>query len=496
MTWIRLALPAFSLALVPAGAVSAPIETIEPVECVTFTTLAEGIHAECGYLRVPENRANPESRRINVPFAVVTSHSAHPRPDPVLFMTGGPGGRTIPQHIDGQHPALAVRDVIYLEQRGTALGRPTLQCPEYVEAAYQAALGAFESAKLAEKRIEAARTCAARARAAGVDLAGYRTTEIAADIEDLRQALGVDRLNLYGLSYSGRVMTTYARDYPQGTRSVVLNSPLPVEANYDEHGSAGMRRTLDMVIDGCAVEPACAAAFPGLRGQFEEIVRRATERPETIRVPDPALPQEELNVTVGGHVLANALLNRLYVPYSFELLPSHIDAIHRGDREALASILDVSHSSYAWLMRIAVWCNEEYPFEDRAAVRRQALDYPEFAGVDQSTVPEGVCEAAAFGDVKPDPVENEPVTAPAPTVVFSGEFDPATPPSWGAAMAAKMPNAQHALVPGAGHGAGFFPCPTSMMLAFLDEPETPVDSSCLLKMRGADFSRAAAQVAQ
>lgn len=54
------------------------------------------------------------------------------------------------------------------------------------------------------------------------------------------------------------------------------------------------------------------------------------------------------------------------------------------------------------------------------------------------------------------------------------------------------PTASH----GAGHGAGFFPCPTSMMLAFLDAPETPVDSSCLLKMRGADFSRATAQVAR
>ena len=394
---------------VPSAGAAEQILPIESVDCAVFTEVEDGVNAECGVLHVRENRDDPQTRLIAVPFVRIRSTAAEPAPDPQIFMTGGPGGRTIPARLSNRNPILASRDLIFLEQRGSPLGRPALQCPEYTEAGYQAAIGALTAKALAKARIEAAKTCAARFRAEGGDLAGYTTEAIAGDIELLRKALGVEKVNLYGLSYSGKVMTTYARDYPASTRSLVLNSPLTVEANYDEYGSTGMRRTLDLVVEGCALNAACAAAFPNLRGQFEEIVRRASRKPQTVLVDGPE--GEKTSVRVDGRVLADTLLNMLYAQDTIEILPRFIDAIRRDGAVAAAGLVDVSRSGYAWLQRIAIWCNEEYPFENPEAVRRQETAYPEFAGVDQSTVPPGLCAAAGF-DAQPAPKENEPVKKP------------------------------------------------------------------------------------
>ncbi len=44
-----------------------------------------------------------------------------------------------------------------------------------------------------------------------------------------------------------------------------------------------------------------------------------------------------------------------------------------------------------------------------------------------------------------------PVTSTRPVLIFSGEDDPVTPPSWGEHVAQSLPNSRHIVVPGAGH---------------------------------------------
>ncbi|XHR98220.1 alpha/beta fold hydrolase [Mucilaginibacter sp. UC70_90] len=54
-------------------------------------------------------------------------------------------------------------------------------------------------------------------------------------MNDLRLALNVDSLNLVGISYSGGLMLTMARNHPEGVRALLLNSPLPGYVNFEEH---------------------------------------------------------------------------------------------------------------------------------------------------------------------------------------------------------------------------------------------------------------------
>ena len=52
------------------------------------------------------------------------------------------------------------------------------------------------------------------------------TAETVSDLEDLRAALGIDRLALFGVSYGTKVATEYARRYPERTAVVILDSPI------------------------------------------------------------------------------------------------------------------------------------------------------------------------------------------------------------------------------------------------------------------------------
>jgi pimeloyl-ACP methyl ester carboxylesterase len=114
------------------------------------------------------------------------------------------------------------------------------------------------------REVAAARECADRLRGDGIDLAAYTTTESAADVADLRRALGYAEWDLWGLSYSTRLVLTVLRDHPEGVRRVVLDSVVPPDvAQYDVQ-VASLRTAYDRLAEDCAAVLDCAQGWPGL----------------------------------------------------------------------------------------------------------------------------------------------------------------------------------------------------------------------------------------
>jgi pimeloyl-ACP methyl ester carboxylesterase len=72
-----------------------------------------------------------------------------------------------------------------------------------------------------------------------------------------------------------------------------------------------------------------------------------------------------------------------------------------------------------------------------------------------------------------------PVRTEHPTLVLSGERDPATPPRWGELVAERLPNARHIVLAGAGHGVTALGCVPEIIDEFLTSGEPlAVDASC------------------
>jgi pimeloyl-ACP methyl ester carboxylesterase len=275
--------------------------------------------------------------------------------------------------------------------------------------------------------------------AEGVDPAAYTTAASAADLEDLRRVLGVRRWNLYGVSYSTRLMLAVLRDYGATVRSAVLDSPLPPSVRYDDASVGHFAGALDAVLRDCAAQPACRAAYPDLRTRFYAALARADRAPLTITVRSPVD-----STPVALRLRAADLAGLVPVGDADELpgVPRRLDQIARGDTAALRPDAEraLGARGYAWGMRYSVWCAEEAPYARRVAAARQPGSRPELAGLDPSTAAAAVCAAWR---VPPGPArDTAAVRSAVPVLLLAGAYDPETPAAWAAAAARTLPNAR------------------------------------------------------
>ena len=102
-------------------------------------------------------------------------------------------------------------------------------------------------------------------RKQGIDLDFYTTNQIAADINDLVNVLGIEEYNLLTMSYSTKIAQVLVRDYPDRIRSVVMDSPLPLEVNYDEESVNNLLGALDKLLCDCQADADCKNALSKLK---------------------------------------------------------------------------------------------------------------------------------------------------------------------------------------------------------------------------------------
>ena len=429
-----------------------------------------------GYLVVEEERGVADGRTLRLPVAIVKPKVAEPNRSPVLYVSGGPGvGNMSAAAYPGAYPWTRDREFIVFGQRGTQYAEPALLCEAFGTA--------LADPDFPGGALKAARDCARDLEAEGIDRAAYHSANIAADIEDLRKVLGVERWSLYGLSYGTRVALTVARDYPGSVASMVLDSPLPHTVRYDDESADNLLSVLRRVGEACANQPSCAGAFPDVATRFMETVARAQEKPWDV----PAMAGQDA-MTVSAADLLRAV--PVYSREGLAVAPLIMDAIARRDLDVLVEALTGSGSSsnFAWGMRLSVWCSEALPFSKRATTADLRFD-----GFDSAVFAPETC--AAWG-VPPRPVEEVAATiSPIPTLIVAGEYDALTPPAWGFEAAETLSNSRVVVIPAGFHSestnwggdgcamtavAGFFANP----MAFLADKTEP---ACLAQAQGPEF---------
>ena len=462
----------------PSGAVPRYERAACPVE------IAAGERVDCGLLVVPEHRGVAGTRAIRLPVVIFRSRSASPEPDPVLYMSGGPGNSTVDGRRSGKGlPFLDHRDYILFEQRGARHAQPSLACPETNALTAEIAAGRLRGTAVTKALATAAAACRQRLTSAGIDLDGYTSAATADDIEDLRKALGYETWNLQGISYSTRLMLTVLRRHPAGVRSVILDSVLPPEVNFDEVSAANLQRALNALFDACAVDRDCGTAHADIRRTFAGLVAEADARPLALGVVDG----NGRAVEVRGAQVVDAIYSALHDVQAIPRIPSIIADAAAGRYEALAALVTGNQgpSSFTWGLRYSVWCAEEMPFEDAARIASQVSPALGLGGINEgAATPE---ECRAWNVAPAAAVENTPVLSDVPVLVFAGEFDPDTPPAWGRRLLETMPNARYVELRGRSHGAGFSVCGGEIAQAFLRDPRGPLPVDCALRLRGVAF---------
>ncbi|HJW82980.1 MAG TPA: alpha/beta hydrolase, partial [Anaerolineae bacterium] len=443
----------------------------------------QGQTVECGYLVVPEDRAQPGDKTIKLAVARFKSDSSRPEPDPIVYLEGGPGGSPLRSFTNVFNilfaPLLEKRDVILFDQRGTGYSQPALDCPEYKDWALSVLdedLTAEESERLGNQELI---KCRDRLAQQGVNLAVFNSAENAADLNDLRLALGHDQVNLYGISYGTRLALTAMRDFPQGIRSVVIDSVVPLQSNLYTETPANGARAFDVLFQACQADAACRAAYPNLRDVFFDLVKQLNARPATFSMKLKS--GQTVKALLNGDGMMSLMFQSLYATSLIPYLPGLVYQVRDGNyalagalqSEFLDQLEDISYG-----MHYSVQCDEEVPFgtpdEIAAAIRQN----PDFAMLASQRVFD-LCQA--WGLPTPNPVENKPVSSDIPTLVLSGEFDPITPPAWGRLVAQTLSRSVYVELPNSGHGGSLTggECARGIVLAFLDDPAGEPDTACI-----------------
>jgi pimeloyl-ACP methyl ester carboxylesterase len=444
----------------------------------------------CGILGVPENRSRPGSRIIQLSVVTVASKDPEPPGDPILYMVNGIGGGTILPNLDG--PTLeslrSHHDVVLVDGRGDGTSLPSLDCFEAIKSAIDGLTRDREAG--AALGLASLTSCRDRLVAAGTDLSGYNSVEIAADMADLRIALGYDSWNLYGVSYGTLEELEVMRSHPAGIRSVVLDSVKPPDvdtlAEWGPNGDAA----LEILFAGCAADAACAAAHPNLGATFDRLVGELDAAPLTLEFEDPWAATIRTG-SANGDTLIFSVYNALYDTAGIGALPGRIEAISAGDTELLESTLAVDANAFgAEAVRSSVYCRDDFVWTDPDKIRASShtIQRARIAEVFTFWALWDLEACRVFGTARGDPAARGPVTSTIPTLILSGEYDPITPTAWGERALRTLKNGAIVVFPGVGHGVlGSNSCAEGLVNGFLDDPAGSVDPGCAANLDWPSF---------
>ncbi|HEY8601055.1 MAG TPA: alpha/beta fold hydrolase, partial [Thermomicrobiales bacterium] len=423
----------------------------------------EGQTVNCGFVVTAAKHANAGGATVRLPVAVFKSTSATPAAEATILLTGGPGqsGQVFATTLTTEAPFTAFyngvaanNDVIVFDQRGTGKSEPALQCPE---ASGMTEQGLYVRAFADSPLVTAMNKCRDRLTAAGIDLSAFTTTENAADVNDIRLALGYPAINIIGGSYGSELGLAVARDFGQFVRTNNLVSIVPIQTPWFFEQSQSFDRAIKELFRDCAANTSCNAANPNLQAAFQTTVAKLNDTPYPLRVKDPASGQT-IELPLDG-VTYTALLFQLF--YDSSILPFMPDIItrsSRGDFVWLENLLPLlfgeNTDPLALGMHFSIVCsknvsqerlnasleaNKNVLPEVRAALEPQNFDYF------------NICQNWPSKDA--DPKGNSPAVSDRPTTLISGQFDPITQPQYADIAKQTLPNAVSVTLPGGGHSA-------------------------------------------
>jgi pimeloyl-ACP methyl ester carboxylesterase len=421
---------------------------------------------------------------VEIAFMRVEAPRSIDQNGPIVFLNGGPGDNSLyyaEQLVTHPHirDVVVDRDWVFFDQRGTGRSTPSLYC-------------ASESDWMKEVK-----TCRDRLIAQGIDLSQYNSVRIAADMEALREAMGVRQWNLWGISYGARLAVYSARLYPESVRSIVLDAAGLPEGQERVDDARGTEIALNKIFSKCAVDAACASAYPQIRSRFIAALDRLRRQPLT--AGDQTYDDVELL-----RFIRNWLYPRGYSTFEqrIQSLLVFMDAAARGDgplmvatrqrmrdeefgpRPAETPVPD--YGRYSLGQNLSVYCHEREPFESMEEYQRAAASSVILRALLQGFDDPSACSLWPAGQAEP---EARTGVYDGPQLVFTGELDASSSGPAGYRIAMLNANARNVVFRNGMHGQ--FPtelptaedtdyrmCALRLARAFVADPQARLDTSC------------------
>jgi pimeloyl-ACP methyl ester carboxylesterase len=423
------------------------------------------VDVEFGELTVPENRQKADSRLIQIAFVRFKSTSNKPA-FPIVYLAGGPGGSGIAAARGSRFPLFMamreVADIIALDQRGVGLSKPNLACRETVGLAPDKPQSRQEILDLYRKQ---SRACAETFKQQGVDLTGYNTNESADDLEDLRKAIGAEKISLWAISYGTHLSFATIKRHEKSLHRLILAGiegpahTIKLPGNIQKH--------LEHIDRLVKADANLRKDIPSFLSLVKEVLDKVEREPVTVELTDP-------NTKQTTRVVLNKFAIQMLTVFSFgsaeAALPARFYAMSKGDFSLAArgwlglSRLGSVGSAMAYMMDCASGLSsqrrQQIAREARTALLEDIMDFP---------FPH-VCDA--WGNPDAGDAFRAPAKTRLPTLFISGTLDVRTPPSNAEEVRKGFPNSLHLIIDGAVHSDPLFlssPQIKDVMLQFMKE---------------------------
>jgi pimeloyl-ACP methyl ester carboxylesterase len=437
------------------------------------------VPARCGRLRVPEDPAQAGGPTIDLNVAVVPALNRRASAAPLFLLAGGPGQSATDLYVSLAGAFARINrnhDIVLVDQRGTGKSAP-LFC-SYPDDWQQTGeeLAVIRQATLA---------CLSKY---GERVRFFTSSLAVLDLERVREALGYRAIDLYGSSYGTRMAELYMRRFPQSTHAVILDGVTYPEQAIGPDTPADAERALKLIVARCLAASDCAAAYPGLPGDLDELRAKYGPERSALTLADPTTG-EPLEVEFNRSMLAAALRFLSYSASEASLLPTLVHEARIGRVAPLAAqvvmMARAIRDQLANGMQNSVICSEDVPrFAVSPTERRQMA--ATYLGTDQLEALEEICKLWPKGPVDAD--LHSPLVSEIPSLLLSGEADPVTPPADAERLARGLERHRHLILAGEGHGQAATGCVPKLMADFLEAPDPQrLDASCLERHRPVPF---------
>jgi pimeloyl-ACP methyl ester carboxylesterase len=437
----------------------------------------------CGSIPVIENRQTSKGRIIRLNVVVVPALHSNSLLAPIFDIDGGPGladTKNADFYADASNPLRQHHDIVLVDVRGTGKSN-SLYCPS------------LQNRPTLKEQLqdmfppEAVKQCYSEL-SQHADLTQYTTTNVVKDFEDVRKWLGYNKIELFSLSYGTRVALVYMKMFPASIEGCILWSPIATYGRMPLYHALYAQNTLEKIFSDCKNDSSCSNSFPSFENEFNSLEQKAKQEPLRFTWKDSSGHAEQYSVT--WDVLAIKIRELMYSPQGLRTIPFIVHQLYLGNFEPFVKLYTqdsdtTKNNSLGFYL--CVTCAEDVPFIPRGEIN--SITKGTFVGTYRIDQQEMACANWVRGVIPKDFLDT--IHSNVPTLIFSGGFDPVTPPSFAKEIASHLPNSTLVTIPQMSHmieGLSHLECFIQIALNFLDHPSQPkLNLDCVKQMKRGPF---------
>lgn len=461
---------------------------------------AEGTKVTCFDLTVRENRrAGASDKTIKIHLARIKGNPPNGTPGiPTIELIGGPGGggddlvggivAGVKDLTDAYGPLLAKGDLVVFDQRGVGRSLPRLGCSMDSE--------------------NATKDCKEKLEGQGIDLTAYDTIENADDVHDMKVALGVDKIDLHGISYGTRLALEILKRHADDVHAAIIDGVMPPDVPVMGMFPVAMDTILSRTFDACKADTKCNTTYPDLEGQMTQLKAKLEKTPfkahdfeydEDYDYDWSAFVEDLIGKSYSEGTAArvpfwvHSLLTQTQDEFTAAAKKADDDEMAHFAEEDKAAATNPLLGEYINVMKHA--SDADYEAMDMAQGMYLSVtcnDYAQHEKIADAKVAQSKIRAVLQDEVglegefsdcdiwpkrASEPTIQDPARFTGPVLVIGGDEDPATPVEWAKHAATTLSKSTFIEVPTGGHGQ-MDTCGAGLKGAFFTDPSAKLDATC------------------